>query len=529
MSDLLDRHFDDWNKKASPGFVVGVTKGGEVLYRRGFGMASVEMRVHNGPKTRMRIASTTKHFTALLALLLAEEGKLDLEAPIRTYVPELVGPGGDPTLRLLLLHRGGSRCFNDLGTIAHGRALEPRGTGLEVQARQRGRNFEPGKAMIYNNGGYHLLSIAISRAGGAPFERQLKRRLFDVLGMEDTESIPSDYEITPGFAAMHEVQADGKYRRSLDSSEEILGDGGIVSTVDDMLRWTLHLRTRDKFGSKKTWAQLTTPPDFPDGSPSAYAFGLIVQHYRGLRTIQHAGAMNGATSQMLTFPDHDVDIVVLTNMSPGAEAWTIAEQVADVVLADQLRDRSQPISTEEFKEQIGDWWSPQTSMTYSLLDDNGGLRLGVAGYPFGFALERTEDGRIISRANGLGPVTISLTELTGSDLTIAFGGEAATYQKLSESMVDKNEFATRISGRYYSEDADCKLVIESSDDGLTAAFSDGIGHNAATIDPIGERVAFLRPATPASDLYAALTVDDSPGPSLRLDTIRTRNLRFSPY
>ena len=192
LAEQLDALFSPWNRNDAPGLTVGVAKDGEVLYRRGFGMASLETAVANTPRTRMRIGSTSKHFTALAALLLAEEGKLDLDAPIRTYLPELTGPGGDPSVRLLLQHRGGSRCYLDIGLLCRGLATPPRGTALATQARQSGRNFAPGEAMIYNNGGYHLVSIAIERVGQAPFEDQLKQRLFDPVGLTDTASIPTD-------------------------------------------------------------------------------------------------------------------------------------------------------------------------------------------------------------------------------------------------------------------------------------------------------------------------------------------------
>ena len=98
----------------APGLAVGARLDGETVYRRGVGMASLEAGVAMSPVTRSRIGSTTKHFTALLALLLAEEGRLDLDVPIRTYLPELDGPGGEPSIRLLLQHRGGSRCYRSL-------------------------------------------------------------------------------------------------------------------------------------------------------------------------------------------------------------------------------------------------------------------------------------------------------------------------------------------------------------------------------------------------------------------------------
>src|SRR5580698_9960137 len=114
VAERLDALFAPWNRTDEPGLVVAVAKDGAVIYRRGFGMASLETGAANTPATRMRIGSISKHFTCLLALLLAEDGKLDIDAPIRSYVPELSGPGGDPTLRQLMQHRGGSRCYLDL-------------------------------------------------------------------------------------------------------------------------------------------------------------------------------------------------------------------------------------------------------------------------------------------------------------------------------------------------------------------------------------------------------------------------------
>ena len=327
VREQLDALFAPWNRIDEPGLAVGVAKDGAVIYRRGFGMASLETAVAVTPKTRMRIGSTSKHFTCLLALLLAEEGKLDLDAPIRAYIPELTGPGGEPTLRQLVQHRGGSRCYLDIGFIGHGSNIPPLGRALAVQMRQTGRNFEPGEAMIYNNGGYHLVSIAIERVGGAPFEAQLKARLFDVVGMPDTASIPSDQDITPGIATMH-VPTRGGWRRGIFPSDEVRGEGAIVSTVDDMLRWMAHLRARDRFGSAKSWAELTERPRYANGAVGSYALGLMLDEYRGLRAVHHSGGVIGGTAQMLTFPEDGLDVIILANGARAADVGRLAAQVS---------------------------------------------------------------------------------------------------------------------------------------------------------------------------------------------------------
>src|SRR6185312_13885964 len=212
----------------------------------------------------------------------------------------------------LMQHRGGSRCYLDLGFIGHGMNAPPLGRALAMQVRQQGRNFAPGSAMIYNNGGYHLTSIAIERVGGAPFEAQLKARLFDVVGMPDTVSLPTDHAITPGVATMHTPSRDG-WRRGLFPSDEVRGEGAIVSTVDDMLRWTAHLRARNRFGSTATWGAMTERPRYDDGSLGDYALGLLVGDYRGRPIVHHSGGVIGGTAQMLTFPDDGLDVVILAN------------------------------------------------------------------------------------------------------------------------------------------------------------------------------------------------------------------------
>ena len=525
VTERLDELFAPWNRTDEPGLVVGVVKDGALLYRRGFGMASLEHAVANTPKTRMRIGSTTKHFTCLLALLLAEEGKLNLDAQIRTYVPELTGAGGEPTLRQLVQHRGGSRCYLDLGFVGHGMSVPPRGAALAAQVRQSGRNFAPGTAMIYNNGGYHLVSIAIERVGAAPFEEQLKTRLFDPVGMPDTASVPSDHDITPGIAAMHTPGRGGRWRRGLFPSEEVRGEGAIVSTVDDMLRWMAHLRTRHLFGSAATWAAMTELPVYADGSQGVYGLGLIVNDYRGLHTVQHSGGVMGGTSQMLTLPDDGLDVIIMANGGREANPVRLAEQVVDIVLADRVAAETPTIPAEEFTPMLGDWWSRETGMTYSLLDEKGVLKLGIAKAVGGLPLVRAEDGRLVAPAGGIGEIAL---EPDGERLKIRFGGETADYQRLVEDVADQTAFVAAAEGSYRSPDAGATATIEAKDDRLALSVSNGLGEVRSVLEALGPTVAFAKPRSSAPGFQAvvSLIVEDGAPVGFRLDTPRTRNLEF---
>lgn len=526
----LDELFQPWNRSDAPGLAVGIARGGNVVYRRGFGMASLESRVAITPRTRMRIASVSKHFTSLLALLLAEDGKLELDVPIRKYIPELVGSSGEPTARQLLQHRGGSRCHLDLGFIAHGIATPPKGTALEILARQKGRNFAPGEGMIYNNGGYHLVSIAIERVGGSSFADQLKHRLFDPLNMADTALVQSDYEITPGIATMHMPIPDtnGGWRRGLFCSEENLGEGGIVSTVDDMLLWATHLRCRDTFGSSATWASLTERPRYSDGSLGAYALGLMLAEYRGLPTIQHSGSVFGGSSQFITFPSHELDIVVLINGGRDARAVKLGNLVADLILSDAVGPKACIISAKDYPDLIGDWWSETTQMVYTLNNEDGALTMSFGGPPPGVPLERLGDGRSVVPASGIGEIQFDINSVNGGELDIRFAGERAIYRKADRKPSDAAAFAHAAIGTYYSEDADCTAIISQDANGLQLSVRDKHGHFDATLDPLNNSAAISRPIS-SHDFLAPIIALDRCADRARgfyVNTGRTRKLAF---
>ncbi|NML99080.1 beta-lactamase family protein [Paraburkholderia sp. RP-4-7] len=529
VSSALDGMFAPFNRSDVPGLVVGIAQHGKRLYRRGFGLASLEHAVANTPGTRMRIGSVSKHFTALLTLLLVEEGKFDLDAPIRSYIPELTGPGGDPTVRQLLLHRGGSRCYLDIGVLCRGLAPAPLGSALAKQVRQTGRNFAPGDSMIYNNGGYQLVSIAIERVGGASFEAQLKQRLFDPLGMLDTESIPSDYSITPGVATMHVPAPGGGWRRGLFPSEENRGEGAIVSTVDDMLRWTEHLRTQDRFGSPATWAALTELAPFPDGTAASYGLGVMVQTYRGVRIVHHAGGVTGGSSQMLTAPDHGLDIVIIANGAPACSPVKLAEQALDLILADHLGERAPTIAAADYKDLLGDWWSADTGMIYGLVDDAGVLGLSVCSSSIGFPLEKGPDGRVLARGvgAGMGDFEIGLEEaVRGDGLMVRFGGQSAVYQRVSRDTANAEAFVEAVTGQYYSADADCTAVIARDGERIVLRCGDAYGQRESELVCLGETLACISP--PLMGWSAALSFSKQGGrmSGFQFNSGRTRNLSF---
>ena len=516
----LDALFARWARTDAPGLAVGIRYRGDLLYRAAFGMASLEAARPLTPRSRIRIGSTSKHMTALLALLLADEGALQLDAPIRRYLPELAGPEGDTTIRQHLQHRGGGRCYFDLSVIAHLDADNPPGRPLALAARQQGANFPAGSAMIYCNSGYHLVALAIERAAGRAFEDELAHRLFEPLGMHDTASVQNDHMILPGMATLHVPDAArGGWRRGIFPNPDVRGEGAVVSTIDDMLCWTAHLLTRDRFGTEETWTQLFERPRFPDGTEGRYALGIIHGEHRGRAVWYHAGGVIGGLSQMLIFPDDALEIVILANGAPDADPVALTLAAADVVLGEGTVAEPEPTLPEGL---AGDWYSETTGMIYTIAVTEAGPRLGVVGGPAAVPLV-ADSGCWHADAPTLSRLAIDPAGLAAhGTIAIRFGGKTALYRP----RVAGARPATLPALPLAAPDAEAEARFERTPDRYLLHISDAIGQNTMALDWLGERIALATATRPGLPFTAAVLINPE-GDGFHLNTARTRWLKFT--
>ena len=356
----LDRLFEPHNRSDLPGIAVGVALASTPLYRRGFGLASVELPVTLSPTMRMRIGSTTKHFTCLLIMLLAEEGRLSPDDTARRHLPELPGWADAVTLRQLMTHTGGIRCSLDLilqlGGL--GRVTEP-GAQLALLTKQSDVNFAPGASYSYCNGGYVLLSEIVARHYAKPLGDVLREVIFEPIGMRDSQLKPYDTDLLANNATLHVANPAGGFTRGV-FGPPIGGEGGIVSTVDDMLLWLAHM-SDPVVGAPATWETIRTPM-----TTHGYALGLFVQSYRGVRIVHHAGGVIGGASQMLKVVDHDLDIIIMTNRA-GVDPSSLAKQVIDTCVPDLDPLLEQMAVTPV----VGTFHSNASSRTLRLLNQDG--------------------------------------------------------------------------------------------------------------------------------------------------------------
>lgn len=534
----LDAIFASLNRSDAPGLVVGVAMHGRPLYRRGFGMASLEHGVANTPATRMNLGSTAKHMTALAALLLAEEGKLDIDAPVNRYLPELAPLEPAPSLRQYMNHTSGHRCYLDLSFIGNGLAVKPAGYALAAQARQTGWNFPPGERMLYCNGGYHLLATAVARVSGMSFERFLSERLFEPLGMRDTEAAPNDFEIRSRVATQHVAQPGGGWRRGLFPAEEGRGDGGVITTIDDMLRWLVHLRgPRHTVGSDETWAQMLSHTRLNNGSISQYGLGLVRSDYRGVEVVHHSGGVIGGACQMITVPAHGLDIIIITNGAP-VDPSALANKVIDEMLGDAVLQPPRSVThaaAADYKALVGrSYHSAESGFLIGFGDSEGTLGFSVCGN-YLMPLRREADALVLGYEDaGVGPFTVRVGNLdlrneAPTALEVAECGHFESFALLPSEGPDVRQAGEPLVGEYDVPDMNARAEVSFAPDGtLQMQLADGFGVSTMVLKPLTADVFGWKINPPMLPIPGVLNVRRSGGrlTGFEVSVARTRNVRF---
>ena len=218
----IDAIFAELDQCHLPGAAVGIAIGGQPVYRKGFGLASMELPIMLSPTIRMRIGSTTKHFTCLAYMLLCEEGRAGIDDPVDKHLPELHLVAHQVTMRQLMGHVSGLRDAHAIAWLFSGMERPvPSDVMLSLYHSVDDVHSAPGTAWMYNNGGYLLLTSAIERIAGQSFEQVLRERIFVPVGMYETMVRRSDDDIVANSAALHAM----KRKRAQSSSPTLLGSG----------------------------------------------------------------------------------------------------------------------------------------------------------------------------------------------------------------------------------------------------------------------------------------------------------------
>lgn len=351
-NEQVDELFAAWDNSESPGVAVAVVKDGDIIYKKGYGLANLEYDVPIETNSVFHIASVSKQFTVFSILLLEEDGKLSLDDDIRKYIPEVPDFGKPITLRHLATHTSGLRDQWVMLSMAGWRMDDviTKEHILKLVSTQKELNFEPGEKYNYCNTGFTLLAEVVARVSEMTFAEYTKAHIFDPLGMEFTQFY-DDHERIVKNRAYSYYSDEGGYKKSVLNYANV-GATSLFTTVEDLSKWSANFKNLT-VGTQAMIDKMNTPAILNDGETFGGALGQFVGTYKGLNEIQHGGADAGYRSYLTRFPDQDFAVIVFSNtaeFNPGG----MAHKVVDIYLKNQLiaDDSSEGNEESQVQEEI---------------------------------------------------------------------------------------------------------------------------------------------------------------------------------
>ncbi|WP_282031134.1 serine hydrolase domain-containing protein [Winogradskyella eximia] len=439
----------------APGLGVKVINQGQSIYSKGFGLSSLDYNIKNSDSTVFSLASIAKQFTASAIWALANDGKISLDDDIRMYLPEF--PEYEETIRIkhLLNHTSGIRNYHTLMYLAgfdYDTQYYDNNTVLELTIKQKNLNHLVGEKVSYSNTNYNLLAIVIERISGQNLNEYLKQKILNPLKMNSTFVRVEHGKPICNKAVGYQKHRDGY--RFYTNDQLSYGAGSMGSSVNDMAIWMQMLN--DQILEFKPLAEfLKTTETLISGKKAKYARGLMLDNYKGYETINHSGFGFGGRSQLITVPEKQIGIIVLTN-SQGIDAPRIAYQILDILMENDVRIKNEEeeemvFKAQNFKEFIGEYKEVNSDMTMKIFVENDTLKsVGSMGRTAAALVQYDENKFHRTQSQN---VKFDFTTSATHDMIISFGGTPFYFEQanfIDAESVEVSDFV----GNFYSEELD---------------------------------------------------------------------------
>ncbi|MEQ3648701.1 serine hydrolase domain-containing protein [Hyphomonas sp.] len=383
-----------------PAIAVSVRKGDEVIYEGAVGIADLEQDTSATPETVFAIGSITKSFTSIAISQQVAAGKVDLDAPVGTYLKDYAGPAKDAPVWTLMNHTSGLINFNSQPDFPSGSRREFTRREMRDMFETHDLMFPSGSAFSYSNSGTYLLGLIVEAVSGQTYDQYLTENVLSPLGLEHTYyNLPS--RVIPHRAEGYTVTEDGYGNAPLLDPLVPFSAGSLASTVEDIQHYLDAVHRKNLLGDGIRDTLYTQKP-FPDGETNPYALGaLVIRTWEGHRKIAHAGDIDGFSAYMAYYPDEDVSIVVLANTREVSPTPVGIEQKIARILFDTPRpsNAAGPLTESQITALVGNY-------------DIGSMRIG---------LDRVgivaQDGGIAVRFGGTAAPTDAIPLVLISDMT----------------------------------------------------------------------------------------------------------------
>lgn len=464
VSAQIDGVFSAYTKPGTPGCSVSVTDKGRVVHQKGYGLANLELGAAIDPATTVFDAgSLGKIFTAMSVTLLAQEGRLDLDAGVRRYLPELP-PAYEPvTLRHLLHHSGGTGDYS--GELLFGGVnfedVSGNDEAMRTIMRRDALNFRPGERYEYSNSGYFLLGRVVEKVSGKTLAQFEKERIFAPLGMTHTRILDDHAAVVPGRATSYSPDGQGAYLLA-SSNWDQTGDGALLTTAEDMGKWASGFGS-PAVGGKGLVQEMQTRARRNDGSRMNIARAMWMDDYRGLPTAASYGSWAAFKAGQIRFPEQDVAIITLCNVA-DADVEALNKRVADVYLAALLKPLPEAGPARPVPpDALGTYANLQEGVVGKIAERDGKLRYTGSYWSDG-ELVSGEDGAYL--IDGQDWARLSFTEGTPRGAVLTQEGTVFDLARVAEA--DSTPQAlSEFEGTYASPRLDTSWTMQVQDGQLT--------------------------------------------------------------
>ena len=331
LAKKIDAVMAEIYKPGEPGAAIIVRKDGKTIFRKGYGMADMELGIPIEPDMVFRLGSITKQFTAVSVLMLAEQGKLSLQDEITKFLPHFPTQGRTILLEHLLTHTSGLKSYTNLSEWLPLWRKDMTVREIIDLTKDKPMEFAPGERWNYNNTGYVLLGAVIEKVSGLTYEDYVNKNIFGPLGMKHSYYGNTE-RIIPRRIPGYQMDKGGFVNAPYLSMTQPYSAGSLLSSVDDLAIWNDAVFSGKLI--KKEWLdKALTPYPLKNGESTGYGYGWFIADYQGQRIIEHGGGINGFSAYEMTLPEDRVFLAILTNSAAaGRDPEPRAVKIAGLIL-----------------------------------------------------------------------------------------------------------------------------------------------------------------------------------------------------
>lgn len=452
-SEATDRLLAAYRVDFGPGCALGVIQNGQFEFKTAFGLADLETGAPLGTATRFNVASMSKQFTAAALFFLVEQGKVRLADSVRRFVPELPDYADAISILDLLHHTSGLRDLHPLLEVS-GRLNEPldAAANLKILAAQSALNFPPGTDYEYSNADYQLLGLIIERVSGTSLAAFAEEHIFRPLGMSHSE-FQGGAKLNAHAAG---YTAGGKRFRKAGPPPLGTGDGGLYTTVEDLLLWDRKFYDSTPVG-RRFVEFMEKRIRIRSGELIDYASGLSVRQYRGLEMVSHNGSLPGYQSDLTRYPSQHLTVVCLCNRGDVDAAW-VGLQVAAVYLGPHLRPLKRAPAAVDYPAsafpQIDGVWESRQGFLMRAWSGIDGLSIQADAEPV--KLFPLNHHQLFADDAGS---RLVLTKLAADRIKLAWGAARPEVYHRVAAVLPRQSELLEYAGDYTSADADARWRI----------------------------------------------------------------------